>query len=249
MMGRLRSKVNEKRLNFVSLIRKIRLRYALPKTETAHLQPSIQINKKWYGNSYGGFYIHPDLLSSSSVVYSIGIGKDISFDKKVMKNHQCFVFAFDPTPKSIAYIESLRLPKLFQFNPFGIALESGFQKFYLPKNERAVSASTAMNSFVNENNAITVEMKSWEDITKDLGHTEIDVLKIDIEGAEYEIIPAITTGKVFVKQLLIEFHDRFFEEPIRSKAAVDLLKEAGYEIFAASLNYEEISFIHRSALE
>jgi FkbM family methyltransferase len=184
-------------------------------------------------------------LNSSSIVYSFGIGKDISFDKKVMKNHQCSVFAFDPTPKSIAYVNALNLPKLFRFFPIGIALETGQQKFYLPKNERAVSASTAINSFVDANNAITVAMKSWEDISTELGHSVIDVLKIDIEGAEYEILPAILESKVHVKQFLIEFHDRFFEEPCLSKRTVSLLKEAGYEIFAASLNYEEVSFIHK----
>jgi len=36
--------------------------------------------KTWYGSPYGGFYVDPTLLDENSVVYSFGIGEDISFD-------------------------------------------------------------------------------------------------------------------------------------------------------------------------
>lgn len=49
------------------------------------IKVQTRCKKIWYGNGYGGFYVNPDLLNSSSIVYSIGIGEDISFDLDVIK--------------------------------------------------------------------------------------------------------------------------------------------------------------------
>jgi hypothetical protein len=40
------------------------------------------------------------------------------------------------------------------------------------------------------------------------GHARIDLLKMDIEGAEYEVIEEIVREKIPVQQLLVEFHHR-----------------------------------------
>ena len=44
-----------------------------------HLKRSINCEHEWYGSEYGGFYVCPSLLNSQSVVYSFGVGEDISF--------------------------------------------------------------------------------------------------------------------------------------------------------------------------
>ncbi len=50
-------------------------------------------------------------------------------------------------------------------------------------------------------------MKSIENIMKELGHKHIDVLKMDIESAEYDVIENILNAKISITQILIEFHD------------------------------------------
>jgi len=75
----------------------------------------IKCNFKWFGNDYGGFYICPDLLkynNGEKIIYSIGIGEDISFDLDIIKEFpNCKIYAFDPTPKSIEWIKKQHLPK------------------------------------------------------------------------------------------------------------------------------------------
>ena len=46
-------------------------------------------------------------------------------------------------------------------------------------------------------------------ILEKLGHNRIDILKMDIEGAEYEVIEDIISSTVPIQQVLIEFHHRF----------------------------------------
>jgi hypothetical protein len=41
-----------------------------------------------------------------------------------------------------------------------------------------------------------------------LGHSRIDILKMDIEGAEYSVLEDIAREKIPVGQILVEFHHR-----------------------------------------
>jgi FkbM family methyltransferase len=248
LVKKIKSTLNQYKQNVYSYFRKLKMRLLDDKSLVSHLRPQIQINKKWYGNSYGGFYIHPDVLTNTSIVYSVGIGRDLSFDKKVMKNHKCRVYGFDPTPKSIEYINSIPNLSLFNFYNFGLATETGKVKFYLPKNKRAVSASIVISEVFDKSDFIEVEMKSFDDIVNELAHKKIDVLKIDIEGAEYDVLKSILESNVEIGQLLIEFHDRLFENEIKSVESIKLLNSHGFKIFGSSLNHEEISLINEKLI-
>lgn len=244
MIQNLKNAINNKRLNTQSFIRKIRIRLSLNKNDVKHLTPTYHCVKKWYGSSYGGFYVNPSLLNSKSIVYSFGIGKDISFDKRIINKHKCQVFGFDPTPKSINFIKNIQPNPLFHFHEFGLSTNNKIEKFFLPVNKRGVSGSMVINKTVNQEDFCEVEMKSLDEIAKSLGHTHIDVLKMDIEGSEYDVLESLVYMDISIKQLLIEFHDRLFEGEKKSKKIVEILKQKGFEIFGASLNYEEISFIN-----
>lgn len=41
---------------------------------------------------------------------------------------------------------------------------------------------------------------------KELSHSVIDILKIDIEGSEYDVIEDLINSKIRPKELLNEFH-------------------------------------------
>lgn len=248
MLFKIRNKAASILLNIKSYRRKIKISKEIKPEQVAHLQKTVSLACKWYGSPYGGFYILPEFLNPSSIVYSFGIGKDISFDLACIRKHGCDVFAFDPTPKSINWVKQQKLPKQFHFHEYGISTsQTGLFDFYLPSNSKGVSASLEMqNQDVNQNDFIRVPMKSFGDIIQESGHTQIDVLKMDIEGAEYQALDPILNSGITIDQILIEFHDRSFgSEGIKSKESVQKLMEKGYLIFGCSSSFEEISFIHR----
>jgi len=244
MVGKLKQIINENRQNIWSILRKIWLRLSTVNQNVIHLRKTFYCKKKWYGSSYGGFYVNPKLLNENSIVYSFGIGKDISFDRTIIKKHRCKVYGFDPTPKSIEYVKTNNRNSLFQFNDYGISRRTGVEIFFLPKDERGVSGSMSMNQSVSEEKTIEVKMKSFDDIAKEFSHHHIDVVKMDIEGSEYDVLESLLDSKVSITQLLVEFHDRCYEGEIKSKKITELLYNRGFEIFATSLNFEEISFIN-----
>ena len=204
----------------------------------------IDICKEWFGNNYGGFYIHPGLVNEESIVYSLGIGEDISFDSSLIEKFNCNVYGFDPTPRSVDYINKININK-FIFTPVGIANTSEEMNFHLPKNTNHVSGSLIETKIVNNEDKVLLKFKTLSDIMNSLKHTHIDVLKIDIEGYEYRLIDYLVKNKIKISQLLIEFHtDIFPNGKLLTKDAIFKLRSLGFECFAISNSYSEFSFIN-----
>ena len=70
-------------------------------------------------------------------------------------------------------------------------------------------------------------------------------LKIDIEGAEYDVIDDILQSNIEITQFLIEFHHRFKEIGVnKTKLAVKKLENAGYKlVYINQKTGEEYTFI------
>jgi len=193
------------------------------------------------GNTNACFSVNPSVIKSSDIVYSFGIGTDISFDLQLIENYGLRVFAFDPTPKSVEWLKQQELPGNFKAFPLGIANYSGEADFFLPKNEQYVSASMTTKQ---SEKFVRVKVKTLADIAKELGHTSIDILKMDIEGAEYDVIDDILKSGIKIHQLLIEFHHRFHPEGSKiTRISIEKLRQAGFLLFHVSRNGEEFSFI------
>jgi FkbM family methyltransferase len=195
------------------------------------------------GNKGASWTICTESIDSDSIFYSFGVGTDISFDLEMINRFGVKINAFDPTPKSIQWISDQQTPTEFVFNPIGIAASSGEIEFTLPDNRNHVSGSIH-NVLGSKGQKIKVPVKDLESIMQNLSHTYIDILKMDIEGAEYDVIDFIINKKIPVKQLLVEFHHRFPKIGIaKSKRAIKKLTLAGYKIFHISESGEEYSFI------
>jgi len=234
------------RLNFKKLKRTVRRFFRNRSTYFSHIRITAQEEHCWLGNTYGGFFIAKNFINKNSIIYSIGVGEDISFDIDLIKMCNAKILCFDPTPKSIAWFSRLpkNLKRNIKFFPIGIAPKTGIFDLMLPKNSNNISGSIINQSSVNNLNKIKCQFKSLSDMMKDNKHAHIDLLKLDVEGAEYEVIESLLKTNVSVKQIVVEFHDRLFSKKMpRSKKTICLLKEHGYSIFAHSDLFEEVSFI------
>lgn len=200
------------------------------------------------GGLYGGWVISPKYVNADSIIYSFGVGTDISFDIELIDKFSVNVYAFDPTPSSIDWVNSQKITSKFKFYNFGISNSDGYLKFYLPKNESHVSHSVVKSDHLLEK-FLEVPVKSITSIMSYLNHNFIDIMKMDIEGAEYEVIDDLIKNKVFPNQLLIEFHHRFNNIGInKSLDSIKKLQSNGYLLFSVSPSGEEFSFIRKELL-
>jgi FkbM family methyltransferase len=174
------------------------------------------------GSDYGGWAIPEGLLTETSIVYSAGAGEDISFDVEVCNKYGCEVLIFDPTPRALTHFEKrfeyykIGNPSLLRFYEFGLAKETyKYRPFYLPKNKDHVSCSIEKIS----GECINATFYSLADYMREFNHRRIDLLKMDIEGAEYEVIDSILENNIDIQCICVEFHN--------SKRLID-----GYTIIA-----------------
>jgi|SRR5215469_815004 len=194
------------------------------------------------GNDNASWCICPTGLTQESVVYSFGVGTDISFDLEMIRQFGVHVQAFDPTPRSIVWVRCQALPEKFVFHEYGIGDRDGKAVFYPPENPSFVSYSI----FSRGSSETTVEAPVYRltTIMKILGQERIDVLKMDIEGAEYNVLSDLLASGVSVRQLLVEFHHGWKDVGLqRTKEAIRSLNRAGYRIFHVSPGGCEYSFI------
>jgi FkbM family methyltransferase len=195
-----------------------------------------------YGTDYGGWNILKGSLNPQSIVYSIGIGEDISFDTGIIGRFGCRVFAYDPTPKVANWLKGRGIPVGFDFHEVGLAATDGRVEFFSPDNPDHVSHS-AKPSAQHKGKMLYFEVRKLSTLMHQNQHNHIDLLKMDIEGFEYDVLKNILEEKLEVKQILVEFHHGMYSFTNRNTLdAVNELRNAGYKLFSISDSGREFSF-------
>jgi FkbM family methyltransferase len=207
----------------------------------------IELSFKRFGNDYGGWNLFQEPLTKDSTIYSVGVGEDASFDIALINTIGAKINAFDPTPKSINWVKNAQLPHQFVLHEIGLADFDDYAYFNPPENPNHVS-HTILDRPSTSNLAIKLPVKKLITIMKKLGHPCIDLLKMDIEGAEYQIIDDLYCSRIYPAQILVEFHHRFPTVGIaKTLDAIELLRKMGYKLYSI-VKEEEFSFIHESLL-
>ena len=81
------------------------------------------------GSDYGGYYVPNHGIDHTWIVYSFGVGEDVSFDEALIDRYRCTVHAFDPTPRSILFAaKATEDLSGLRFYPYGIGTEDGFSE-------------------------------------------------------------------------------------------------------------------------
>lgn len=155
------------------------------------------------GNPEAAWWIPHGILNQHSIVYSGGVGNDISFELELIKKYQLQLYAFDPTPAAIKYISKFKNNKKLHFYPWGLWSQNKKVKFFLPKNKNDVSHSIVNLQQTNE--YFLAVCKKISTIKKKFKHRHIDLLKIDIEGAEYEVLNSMLSANILPKIICVEF--------------------------------------------
>lgn len=184
-----------------------------------------------FGNRQTGcsWFFCPDGLDQNSIMYGGGVGRDVTFEHALVKHFGCNVVLFDPSPtgaETMALPEN-RIPQ-FHFCPVGLSGRNGTLRFAPPPDLKEGSWFTAGD------NQATIEVPCVDlgTLMKQNGHRRIDLLKIDIEGAEYDVLEHVLAQKLPVKQVLVEFHHNIIPGIPRRRSISYMLRlaAAGYKL-------------------
>ena len=225
----------------MSIFTKSKQRFRRHKLKQLGIEPVSCNASALYGGDHG-WVVDESLLNKESVIYSVGVGSNIDFDLELINSFGATVHAFDPTPRSIEWVKDQQLPKHFIFHPFGLSAENGHMDFFPPSKASSTHFSP-IDRYGDTNNVVRAPVKDIDTIASELNHKEIDLLKMDIEGAEYEVIEALPKNRVAINQILIEFHHMYKGIPIsKTVEAISTLSNLGFELFNISQRTYEFSF-------
>ena len=149
------------------------------------------------------YKIYNENINSKSIIYSFGIGCDYTFEQELCEKYGATVYAFDPSPEVRDEMQKDKTSNL-KYYPYGIADKDGGNKWYVPKSG-GTDYSECIAYWVEDTSYIEVEVYSLKTLMKKLGHDRIDLLKMDVEGTEFKVLPQIL-GKIDINQICIETH-------------------------------------------
>ncbi len=215
-------------------------------------EPVVQLPTERHGTYYGGWELWCDPLGPDSVLWSFGIGRDLSFDLSLIDRTGAHLHAFDPTPEAVEYVSRQIRPARLHFHPWGVAARDGlasFRPLFRDPDRVRYSHDYSLREASGDPRAVTLPVRRLRTLARDLAVERVSVLKMDVEGAEFEVLDDLLQEGPAVDQLLVEFH-HFWDGTIdRTQTMIDRLSGGGFRLYCVSETGRECSFVHDDALE
>jgi len=245
-----------------------RLRYALGRVLRLVLvilyrEPGPLVLER-FGTRYGGWWCGASLLAPGQTALCAGAGEDVSFDVALNARLGLRVICVDPTPRAVAHVARLVAaaaggrdcaieagPELydlagfdagrFEMVPCALWREDGTLRLYAPEDPAHVSHS-ALN-LQRTSQYIEVPSRRVASLLRERGVGDPALFKLDIEGAEYEVLDDLLASGARPAQVLVEFDE--LHSPLSPMALlrvgrrVRALRGAGYALVAA----EQCNFV------
>lgn len=152
------------------------------------------------GTSYGGWFIPQNILHAADkkrVLVSGGLGHDVSFDKILLENG-FEIIGLDPLSECCDFArKELGTSKFVSIIEKGLWTSSGNIDFFPPKNRAHDSWSITNTQSALQQESITFQVITIPELISEfpsIKKSDFSILKLDIEGAESEIMKSLFTS-------------------------------------------------------
>ena len=136
------------------------------------------------------------------------------------------IHAFEPVPGNAELLarNTAGLGRI-HVHPFGLSDRNGTFSLYIPAADKANMGMFSMHSAVRDGGRIEARIRAVPEVVRDLGLADIDIIKIDTEGAEFEILSSFPPGLLSrVKWIYGELHGQGLERR-KDFAVLDYLSQ------------------------
>jgi FkbM family methyltransferase len=126
-----------------------------------------------------------DLPYSPEIIFDLGSNVGLSVIYFRLKYPNAKIYAFEPDPETFKKLRKniKQFNNIFIFN-LAISDKNGKEKFYIYPNQ---SMSSSLLQRLPNQPFVEVETKTLDSILDELSINKVDLLKFDIEGAEYGV--------------------------------------------------------------
>jgi len=220
----------------------------------------------WVGSQTHGYCVPEGLLGPGSTCYAVGAGEDITFDTELAQRFGCRVRVVDPTPEGRDHfrlvqakveagealwsangepfryrIERERLA-LLNLVEIGVWDRATLMRFWEPTRDNYPSHSVTM--FQESGRYLELPVDRLGAIMAAQGDAAIDLLKLEIEGAEYRVIETLIEDRLDIKAIAVEYDEvwhvkgRSRAHLFRIRASTRRLQDAGYRLVHSTPMYK-----------
>ena len=187
----------------------------------------------------------PSLIGPASVVLDIGANQG-QFARAIVRDFDCRVHAVEPNPYLCTSLQELAIPGV---TVHGVALAGtrGLRPFLVMNNSEASRVASANDS---KEGTVQVQAITLEELISQIPATaSIDLIKMDIEGAELDVLEHVPAGLLeCVRQLTIEFHQFVYPESrVRVEAIKKRFSNLGFWVVDFSRTNYDVLFVQPAA--
>ena len=198
--------------------------------------------RKGKARRLGMFYRHPgfiyrETLDDSSVIIDVGCADDADFSLHLIDKYGLKAYGIDPTRKHRPALNSLeeKLDGRFKHLPLAVSAKNGTITFHESETNQSGSILNDHTNVVRDKvNSYDVESVTLKSLVERIDNPDVDLLKLDLEGAEYDLLKSITKEDLEpFRQIYIEFHHHCTSHSVdETKQIVRAICAMGFEEFS-----------------
>ncbi len=154
-----------------------------------------------------------DIKLDSKTPIIIDAGAHIGLSTIYFKEQypQATILAFEPNPNTLPILEeNIEMNSLQNVQIYGIALgkKKCKREFYIDSSGNCAFSTSSFNKNAWNGKQQTVPIEVEVHKLSEYINTDIDLLKVDIEGAEEEVLKDLKqSGKIkYIKNIVVEYH-------------------------------------------
>jgi FkbM family methyltransferase len=189
------------------------------------VDPRLGLEK--LGSAENGWTVPAGMIDSSWTCWCVGAGADVTFDMELLNRCGARVRSFDPfyVFGEMANRQAAGNPR-YSFHEVAVAATDGPLRMWGRQDLEhgsvsAVNLYGVPQSFVRPG-------RTLDSLQADLGDQRVDLLKLDIEGSEYDVLGATDLKALGVRVLCVELHDSV--PAPQAVALVDRIRGQGYAL-------------------
>lgn len=157
------------------------------------------------GTTYGGWRIPDGAVGEGDICYCVGAGGDISFDLELIHRYGAVVRAVDPVQEyGDEALRQVGGDPSFSFRVAALAVRDG--PIRMQSHHEASSASLSAAGLYETEDWTEVAGLTLTSLMREFGDDHIDLLKLDLEGLEYELVPSLDLDALGVRVFAIQLH-------------------------------------------
>lgn len=173
-----------------------------------------------------------DQLDIDNLKVVLDIGANIGLWSKYIKFRNAErVYCFEPNKKALdSLTNAFKEDESVIISDKAVSGQRGNLEFYF--DSRDSTSSSLLNVYDENSSSYEVEAITLEDALDLTGSNFVDLVKVDIEGAEFEVLESASAETIKrVHSFLIELHSFYFDDgDLRESKLISKLFEAGYSV-------------------